>query len=165
MRKLNLQSVRLLVPLGAMSFTLLFGPGLLSACAEDSSSTNTWTAPARAARKQNPITADAASISKGKDIYVAGCLPCHGASGRGDGPAAATLERNGVRIKPGNLSDPKRWSETDGELYWKITEGNSPMPAWGQTLTDDQRWLIVNYIRTLAPKTESNVSTTKTGGS
>ena len=115
--------------------------------------TNTlWSAPARAARKQNPITADAGSIAKGKELYVSGCLPCHGPSGRGDGPAAATLERNGARIRPGNLADPKRWEETDGELFWKITEGNSPMPTWGLTLTDEQRWCIVNYIRTLAPK-------------
>ena len=111
-----------------------------------------WTAPARASRKQNPIPVDVASITKGKELYLNGCLPCHGPSGRGDGPAAATLERNGVRIRPGNLADPKRWEETDGELFWKITEGNSPMPTWGLTLNDEQRWCIVNYIRTLAPK-------------
>jgi mono/diheme cytochrome c family protein len=117
-----------------------------------------WTAPARAARKKNPIPADASAIAKGKALYISGCFPCHGPAGKGDGPAAATLERNGAPIRPGNLSDPKRWQETDGELFWKITEGNTPMPAWGQTLTDEQRWLIVDYIRTLAPKPATNQS-------
>jgi len=111
----------------------------------------TWSAPARASRKNNPIPADQKSIAQGKEYFAAACLPCHGPSGRGDGPAAATLERNGVRIRPGNLSDPKMWSQTDGALFWKISEGNSPMPAFQETYSEQQRWHIINYLRTLAP--------------
>src|SRR5437899_10077779 len=66
-----------------------------------------WTAPARASRKPNPVAADPATIAQGKELFAAACLPCHGPSGRGDGPSAGTLERNGARIRPGNLSDPK----------------------------------------------------------
>src|SRR5437016_3272170 len=50
-----------------------------------------WIAPARAARKQNPIPADTKSVAQGKELFAIGCLPCHGAAGKGDGPAAATL--------------------------------------------------------------------------
>jgi mono/diheme cytochrome c family protein len=87
-------------------------------------------------------------------------MPCHGPAGKGDGPAAATLERNGVRIRPGNLSDPKMWQQSDGAIFWKISEGKTPMPAWSQTLSEKQRWQIVNYVRTLAPKSDDNVSPT-----
>jgi mono/diheme cytochrome c family protein len=112
--------------------------------------------PARAARKPNPVTADAKSIDRGKQLYMMGCLPCHGPAGKGDGPVAGTLERNGVSVRPGNLADPKLWQESDGALFWKITEGNSPMPSWGQALTEEQRWDLVNYVRTLAPKPDQH---------
>src|SRR5438874_13647677 len=99
------------VQLGAI--VLLLGSNFgLNALAQDNGASQEWVAPARAARKPNPITADTASIAKGKDLYVAACLPCHGPAGKGDGPAAGTLERNGVRVRPGNLSDPKLWKET-----------------------------------------------------
>ena len=116
--------------------------------------TNVWTAPSRAARKENPTPADDKSRARGKELFTAGCLPCHGPSGRGDGPAAASLER-----KPGNLSDPKMWQQTDGAIFWKISEGNSPMPAFQEAFSDAQRWDIVNYVRTLAPKETNNKAT------
>src|SRR6266567_1735848 len=114
-----------------------------------------WIAPARAARKPNPIPADATSIAQGKELFVLGCLPCHGPSGKGDGPAAAGLERNGVPVRPGNLSNAKLWEQSDGTLFWKLSEGKSPMPAFQETFTETQRWQIVNYVRTLAPKEEN----------
>jgi mono/diheme cytochrome c family protein len=117
-------------------------------------STNVWSAPARAARKENPTPADDNSRARGKELFTVGCLPCHGPSGRGDGPAAASLER-----KPGNLSDPKMWEQTDGAIFWKISEGNAPMPAFQEAFSEAQRWDIVNYVRTLAPKETNNKAT------
>lgn len=141
---------------------LTFGGGWFSAgLAQNPDATKeAWVVPERAARKQNPIAADESSILKGRELYVSGCLPCHGPAGRGDGPAGAILERNGVAIHPGNLSDPKMWQQTDGAIFWKITEGKSPMPTWRETLTEEQRWQVVNYVRTLAPKTGSDVGIT-----
>lgn len=129
--------------------------------AEGSSTNDAWIASERASRKPNPIPADEKSIAKGKEFYVMGCAPCHGPLGKGDGPAGSTLERNGVKIHPGNLSDPKMWEQTDGGIFWKLTEGRTPMPAWGETLSEEQRWTVINYIRTLAPKPESGVGNTK----
>ena len=114
--------------------------------------TGPWVAPARAARKANPVPSDATSIAQGKELFTQACLPCHGSLGKGDGPAAATLERDGKPIKPGNLSDPKLWEQTDGTIFWKLSEGRTPMPAFQETYTDEQRWRIVNYVRTLAPQ-------------
>jgi mono/diheme cytochrome c family protein len=39
---------------------------------------------------------------------------------------------------------------TDGEIFWKITEGRRPMPSFKKELTDEQRWQLVNFLRRLA---------------
>jgi len=44
------------------------------------------------------------------------------------------------------------WLQYDGELYYKISAGNTPMPSFKTVLSDDQIWQLVNYIRTFAPK-------------
>ncbi|NBV25224.1 MAG: hypothetical protein EBS05_25320 [Proteobacteria bacterium] len=109
-----------------------------------------WIAPARAAAKPNPLVSTPAALAQGRQLFELGCLPCHGPTGRGDGPAAPSLER-----KPGNLTDPKMWEQTDGTLFWKISEGRTPMPTFSEVFTEEQRWQIVNYIRTLAPRGEA----------
>jgi mono/diheme cytochrome c family protein len=106
-----------------------------------------WTAPARAVRRKNPIAADAKSMALGKAVYTANCFQCHGTSGKGDGPMAKDLDR-----KPGDLSAPKVWEQTDGSLFWKVTEGRKPMPGFQKLLSDDDRWHVVNYLHTFAPR-------------
>jgi len=112
----------------------------------DDSSSSAWTAPARASRKKNPIPSDADSIAAGKSVYVAQCVKCHGDAGKGDGPSAKDLDP-----KPKDLSDPKVAGQTDGALFWKITTGRKPMPAFETLISDNDRWNVVNYIRTLEP--------------
>lgn|GEM_PF-733866 len=107
-----------------------------------------WVAPARAAKKKNPITVSPESVSQGQKIYTANCLTCHGTSGRGDGPGAAAI----LPKKPGNLSDSKLWAQSDGAIYWKVTEGKAPMPTFEKTVSEEDRWNVVNYVRTLSPK-------------
>jgi mono/diheme cytochrome c family protein len=106
-----------------------------------------WVAPPDEAKKENPVPADAKSVAAGKVFYTQQCLACHGPTGKGDGPAAIAL-----KTKPGDLSDPKVREQTDGALFWKITEGRTPMPPYKKLLTDQQRWQVVNYIRTFAKK-------------
>jgi len=159
-----MKKINMVLHLGGAVLLLAGSPSLSTVQAQSASTNEVWEAPARAARKPNPVPADAKSIAQGKQLYAAACLPCHGPAGKGDGPAAATLERNGVRVRPGNLSDSKRWEETDGALFWKLTEGKTPMPSWGETLSEEQRWLVINYIRTLAPKPDSDHTIAKTGG-
>jgi len=119
----------------------------------DAGSNNEWKAPERAARRKNPIPSDANSIAVGKVVYAKECFSCHGATGKGDGPAAAALEKS-----PGNLSDPKMWEQTDGALFWKITTGRKPMASYENLLTEEQRWHVINYTRTLAPRPSEKIS-------
>jgi mono/diheme cytochrome c family protein len=77
-------------------------------------------------------------------------VPCHGPTGKGDGPVGLTLNP-----RPADLSlHAVPGVHTDGQLYLWITNGfeGSVMPAFKDVLTEDQRWHVVNYVRTLAPK-------------
>jgi len=98
-----------------------------------------WKAPAEAKTLKNPVK----GIGDAKNVIAMNCAGCHGASGRGDGVASAAMQP-----KPMDWSSPAVQSDTDGELFWKITNGRGAMPAWKQ-LPEAQRWQIVSYIRTL----------------
>jgi mono/diheme cytochrome c family protein len=98
-----------------------------------------WKAPAEAKTLKNPVK----GAGDAKSVIAINCAGCHGASGRGDGVASAALQP-----KPMDWSSPEVQRDTDGELFWKITNGRGAMPAWKQ-LPETGRWQIVNYIRTL----------------
>ncbi len=100
--------------------------------------------PARDAQKKNPIPADAGSRATGKILYARNCLPCHGATGKGNGPVASMLDK-----APSDLTDSRFAKDTDGTLFWKIGNGHTPMPKFENSLPDESRWNVVNYLRTL----------------
>jgi mono/diheme cytochrome c family protein len=135
--------------IGLLAPTLftLTGTAVLPIRNDDAKPAQEWKVPSRATKKKNPIAAEEKSIARGKAIYRKECRTCHGESGRGDGPKATDLQK-----RPSNLADPKIRDQTDGTLFYKITEGRTPMPAFDKTLKDDQRWDLVNYLRTLAPE-------------
>ena len=136
-------SKKLFVGLSAtVIFAVLFAAWLFGE--EESGPRNTWNAPVSAATVKNPIPSRRESITRGKEIYNKECLACHGSSGRGDGEDAASLAR-----KPSDFTDPSVKKETDGELFWKISNGRKPMPKFGKRLAENERWDLVNYIRSL----------------
>ncbi len=106
-----------------------------------------WKAPPNVVNRPNPVPANANTIALGQKLYVGNCMTCHGPSGKGDGPGAAALEK-----KPADLTARIKAGATDGELFWKISEGRSPMISWKGSLSETQRWELVNYIKTLAGK-------------
>ena len=114
------------------------------AAAADSMS-GKWLSPAPSAAKKNPIAPTRDSIAAGQKIYSKTCAMCHGKGGDADGPAVIELN-----IHPARLSDPKLANESDGSLFWKITTGKKPMPAYGKRLSETDRWNLVNYVRTLS---------------
>jgi mono/diheme cytochrome c family protein len=119
-------------------------------------SKNTWELPADAAKTPNPVVASAESIAKGKELYLSpakgNCIFCHGETGSGN---EANLPK--LRRKPADLTNKERMtSMTDGELFWKITKGiRGIMPPGEKRMpTEEERWHVVNYIRTLAKEKE-----------
>jgi mono/diheme cytochrome c family protein len=93
----------------------------------------------------NPIDASNESLGRGKKLFENYCATCHGLSGGGYGPAA-----HGITTFPRKLW---AWyntdSATDGYLYWFITNGRNEMPPWGIVLSENERWDVINYIKTL----------------
>jgi copper transport protein len=98
----------------------------------------------------NPIPPNSESVSAGKAVFEVHCVPCHGETGKGDGPLGVVLNP-----RPADLSlHAVPGVHTDAQLYEWITDGfpGSAMPAWKSRLSDTDRWNLVNFIRTLAPK-------------
>ena len=82
---------------------------------------------------------------EGKELYANHCQSCHGESGKGDGPAAHGLSR-----PPGSFADPLLAKKSDQVLFEQISTGKMPMPSFAKTLSEQERWLLVRYIRTFA---------------
>jgi mono/diheme cytochrome c family protein len=97
--------------------------------------------------RTNPIPPTAESLAAGERIYRQHCQACHGVTGAGDGPAAAML-----RPRPSDLRVHMAAGHTDGQLYFWITEGfaGTAMPAFRATLSEEERWHVLNFIRTFA---------------
>ncbi|MGZ9221392.1 MAG: copper resistance protein CopC [Anaerolineales bacterium] len=98
----------------------------------------------------NPIPPNSESVAAGHALFMTSCAPCHGVTGKGDGPVALTLNP-----RPADLSQHAiPGVHTDAQLFEWITNGfpGSQMPAFKSTLSDTERWHLVNFIRTLAPK-------------
>jgi mono/diheme cytochrome c family protein len=129
----------------ALAAALVAGVGVTAALAQGE-----WKAPADAKATKNPLAdknADKAVLAEGKKLADTNCVTCHGASGKGDGAAAAALPPP----KPADWTSAKIAAETDGELFWKISNGRGAMPPW-KHLPDKDRWTLVTYIRSLQKK-------------
>jgi mono/diheme cytochrome c family protein len=126
----------------AVIFTVLIASTFTARSEEQSK--DKWSAPAVEAQKKNPVAPSESSRAAGRKIYSKTCVMCHGKTGDADGPAVIELN-----IHPAKLSDPKIASESDGSLFWKVTTGKKPMPAYGKRISEADRWNLVNYIRTL----------------
>lgn len=97
------------------------------------------------APERNPIPPTSESVAAGLSLYTTHCYQCHGTGGLGDGPASA-----GLNPPPADLIVHVPL-HPDRALYDFIHDGieGAAMPALGETLSDDEVWHIVNYIRTL----------------
>lgn len=106
-----------------------------------------WVVPAKYKTMKNPTDAtDKENLSIGKSLYAKQCSSCHGSKGWGDGSKAPELKGD-----LGDFSTAATQNQTDGELFYKITEGRDDMPSFKKKIPlDEDRWLVVNYIRTLA---------------
>lgn len=114
-----------------------------------------WPVPEEAKQLKNPLQPTAAALKSAREVYVDKCAHCHGDSGKGDGRDAGQYDP-----APMDFTDAKRMSGvTDGELFYKISEGKKPMPVFKNKLSEDQRWelvlLIRAFVQTSTPTTEN----------
>lgn len=95
----------------------------------------------------NPVPASPESHARGEELYAMYCSKCHGVTGNGAGPSAHGISTNPRQLWAWHNADVS----ADPYLYWFITNGRSDMPPWGVVLSENERWDLVNYIKTIAP--------------
>jgi mono/diheme cytochrome c family protein len=105
-----------------------------------------WPVPEEAKQLRNPLQPSEAALNSARSIYLDKCAHCHGDTGAGDGRDAEHYDPS-----PADFTDPKEMDGiTDGELFYKISEGKKPMPNFKRKLTEEQRWQLVLLIRSFA---------------
>jgi len=94
---------------------------------------------------KNPTTDFDSSIKRGEGMFIKNCSKCHGLNGNGYGVVAHGFTTFPRQLWIWNNTGP----ETDGYLFWFITNGRSDMPPWGLILSENERWDLINYIKTI----------------
>ena len=98
-----------------------------------------------AAGLKNPEKVTEFSLLTGKELYGIYCTPCHGESGKGDGPVAKKFVPT-----PADISASGHGSHhPEGELFAVVTHGKNGMPSFRSDLTAKERWLVVAWLHTL----------------
>jgi len=105
-----------------------------------------------------PYGSDAAVLAKGEKNFQITCAPCHGIKGDGKGPVTHNEPNADIKKAIRRFAMPApvltgdngvAAKRTDGYIYLTIRNGGAGMPAYGVSLTDEERWSIVSYLRTL----------------
>jgi len=102
-----------------------------------------------AAKQPNPVRSSADSVALGKDRYQTFCTPCHGAEAKGGvtGPVATkfipTPDLTNAQLQAGR---------TDGYWHSYIMAGGAVMPAYAETMSSEEAWHIVNFLRSVAAR-------------
>ena len=105
-----------------------------------------WIVPEEAKRVQNPLKPSQSDLPGARKLYLDKCAECHGDSGKGDGSQARMYDP-----QPSNFTDAAHMNSiSDGELFYKISLGHRPMPAFKKRFTEEQRWQLVLFLRWLA---------------
>lgn len=95
-----------------------------------------------AAKLRNPVPATAESVARGAALYRINCMVCHGEQGRGDGPVGRKFDP-----APKDLNEDYTQNQTDGQLFFTLTRGRVAMPFYRDALSREERWDVVNYLR------------------
>ena len=109
--------------------------------------------PPEFAGKANPLPATPETIERGRALFVKNCAPCHGANADGKGPASV-----GLQPPPANFRDGVRLSShADSWVFLRMAKGKqgTAMPAFAGTLSEDERWAILRFLRSLPGTAQS----------
>jgi len=99
-----------------------------------------WIVPEENKKKVAPFRFTKEMQKQGENLYLKDCQSCHGLPGK----------NNFVKLTPppGDLAGDKVRVQTDGEIFYRITTGKTPMPEFRNILSEEERWWIVSYLRT-----------------
>lgn len=105
-----------------------------------------WIVPAGQDALSNPLDYTLENIRQGKAIYTLNCKSCHGDPGKNNPLALVPM--------PVDMASDKMQTNSEGALFYKITNGKGVMPSFGLTLQETDRWNLVNFIKNYSPERE-----------
>ena len=97
----------------------------------------------------NPVPPDEVSLQRGTVLFSVHCAPCHGLTGRGNGPIVNYWKP--VARRPADLTADRFNQYPDSLLYQVITQGVGGMPPLRENMNERQYWDVINFVRTLQP--------------
>jgi len=106
-----------------------------------------WKVPDEVNSLNNPLVKNAETLEKGAKIFKSLCASCHGETGKGDVPAMQSLNP-----KPTDFTSEAFQSQTDGAIFWKLSEGRGMMASYKNMLSEEDRWAVIYYLRTFKKK-------------
>ncbi|MCG6186582.1 c-type cytochrome [Maribellus maritimus] len=98
-----------------------------------------WQVPADQLNIENPSSYNLENVKKGKDLYLQNCKSCHGDPGKNNHLPLVP--------PPPDITSEQMQANTDGGLFYKITKGRGGMPQFETTISADDRWRLINFIR------------------
>jgi mono/diheme cytochrome c family protein len=93
------------------------------------------------------ILQDPQALARGQALYQVNCSMCHGLQGKGDGKVKDFLVK--VYGSPPDLTAPQTAQRTDGDIFGIVTNGVFVMPTFKNLLSEEERWQVIRYLRTL----------------
>ncbi len=98
-----------------------------------------WIVPDDKKGKLSTFQFDDNTRKAGEKLYSVNCMSCHGAPGKGNflkmvppppDPATDMIQKN-----------------SDGELFYKLTNGRGQMPSFKNALSSDEIWHVISFVR------------------
>jgi len=114
-----------------------------------------WVVPEEAKVKVCPFQFTPETVKNGESVFQKNCKSCHGEPGK----------QSWAKIvpPPGDPASAGFQKQTDGEMFFKVTTGKTPMPQFGNILSDEERWQVISYIRSFNASYLQPASIVKTG--
>lgn len=106
-----------------------------------------WEAPAEAAAIENPLDYTLENVKSGRSIYILNCKSCHGDPGKNNPLALVPL--------PVDIASESMQANSEGALFYKITSGKGVMPPFENTLSEEERWMLINFVKNFSPDREA----------
>jgi mono/diheme cytochrome c family protein len=103
-----------------------------------------WPVPDQYNSMENPVAFNNQNVRAGRDIYEKNCRSCHGDPGKYNALAMVP--------PPPDAASEMMQENSDGQLFYKITIGRGAMPQFETTLSSDDRWKVITYIRRFDPR-------------
>lgn len=91
----------------------------------------------------NPVPSNQTSLERGRHLYLINCAMCHGTRETYLGPVGRKL-----LPPPPSLHDARVRNLSESDVFQRITFGFGRMPAFSKRISFEDRWHIVNYVKT-----------------